>query len=550
MLAYRRAATRIRETGGSVAQLALDGQGEGAPGDRQDDRGEDRRSRRGRRDARAHEAQGAGARRGRRVHAPARARPEDGARGSGQELGDHDARRAEGGGRGGAAARRSPASGAKSEEKILKALAEEPSDRGRAAARCSATALPAVLDASSRSCARIPPRSQVSEAGSVAAPPRDRPRPRHHRDRERSAPALIDGVLASADWVAEVVAQRRHEGDGRHARRPSLRPPRRPARVLRQPAPALHGLEGPQRRAARGRACGAGSRSPSTGSPTSRPGEVVTHRDEEELYEFLGYALHPAGAARERRRARGGARTASCPSSSSSATCAATCTATRPGRRTARTRSRRWRARRTSAATSTSRITDHSHYLRDGRLEAQWRGDRRAQRAAGAVPDPARDRGEHPRGRLARRRRRGARRARLGRRVAAHVASTRRPDRADPRRDGEPARRLHRAPDRPEDRQARPARRSTSSGWSRRALETGTVARDQLPARPARPARRPRAARRRGGRADPDHDATRTRSARSATSSSAIGAGAARLADEGAGPEHALLARRSRSSRK
>ena len=48
-------------------------------------------------------------------------------------------------------------------------------------------------------------------------------------------------------------------------------------------------------------------------------------------------------------------------------------------------------------------------------------GDRGGQRAAGAVPRAARHRGEHPRRRVGRRRRRHARRARLGRRVA-HTA--------------------------------------------------------------------------------------------------------------------------------
>ena len=79
-------------------------QGEGAVRDRQDDRGEDRPDRREGRDRGAHEAEGARARGGRQVHAPARARPEDGA----PDLAGarrHDARRAEGGGRAAAAAR-------------------------------------------------------------------------------------------------------------------------------------------------------------------------------------------------------------------------------------------------------------------------------------------------------------------------------------------------------------------------------------------------------------------------------------------------------------
>ena len=62
----------------------------------------------------------------------------------------------------------------------------------------------------------------------------------------------------------------------------------------------------------------------------------------------------------------------------------------------------------------------------------------------------------------ARRLRRGARDARLGRRVGA-LALRPRPDRARARGDGEPVRRLHRPSHEPEDRQARARRRSTSS---------------------------------------------------------------------------------------
>ena len=62
MLAYRRAAQRIGETGGSIAQLALDGKAQGAPGDRQDDRGEDRPDRRAGRDRGARRSGASGSR--------------------------------------------------------------------------------------------------------------------------------------------------------------------------------------------------------------------------------------------------------------------------------------------------------------------------------------------------------------------------------------------------------------------------------------------------------------------------------------------------------
>ena len=142
-------------------------------------------------------------------------------------------------------------------------------------------------------------------------------------------------------------------------------------------------------------------------------------------------------------------------SSSRWATCAATCTRTRPGRRTGRTRSRRWRAPRRRAATRYLAVTDHSHYLREGRLEAQdeeidalnerlkpfrlLQGVEVNIRADGTLDVAGRD----------------ARRAATGWSRRSTPRFDDEPDRARPRRDGEPARRLHRPPDRAEDQQAR-----------------------------------------------------------------------------------------------
>ena len=168
---------------------------------------------------------------------------------------------------------------------------------------------------------------------------------------------------------------------------PPLRPPRRAAGVLRQPAPALHRLEGPQRRAARGRAAARAldlrvrrhGRRDRRGADVPRRGGALR---------VPRLQLHPARAARERRRARGGARRRAAARSSSSATCAATCTATRPGRRTARRRSRRWRAPRAARGYEYLCLTDHSHYLREGRLEAQWREIEAVNARLEAVPHP------------------------------------------------------------------------------------------------------------------------------------------------------------------
>ena len=227
----------------------------------------------------------------------------------------------------------------------------------------------------------------------------------------------------------------RDEGDGGLERGLPLRPARRAAGVLRQPAPALHRLEGPQRRAARGGAAPRASRSPSTASPRSRRGEVHTFARRGGAVRVPRLPVHPARAARERRRARGGAAAASCRSSSRRGDLRGDlhCAHDLVGGRQEHDRGDGARARR-RAATRTSPITDHSHYLRDGRLERAGEGDRRAERAAEAVPAPARGRGEHPRERHARRRRRDARRARLGGRVDPRRAFDRtRPSASSPR---------------------------------------------------------------------------------------------------------------------
>ena len=99
-------------------------------------------------------------------------------------------------------------------------------------------------------------------------------------------------------------------------------------------------------------------------------GEVHSFENEEDVYAFLGYEWIPPelrenggeleaarnGVAAEARRAR--------------ATSAATCTRTRPGR-TARTRSTRWSARAVEKGYEYYAICDHSHRLRDERLEQQ-----------------------------------------------------------------------------------------------------------------------------------------------------------------------------------
>ena len=233
-----------------------------------------------------------------------------------------------------------------------------------------------------------------------------------------------DPAALTAHFVALPLGRRgggarRHEGDGDLVGRPALRPARRAARVVREPPPALHRLEGPQRRAARGggeaRAFGLRVRRRDgrdrRGLPDARRGGALR---------LPRLRVHPARAARELRRARGGARRRA----------ARARRARRPARRPAHAHrlvgrqghARGDGARRARAsATSTSPSATTSTACARASWQRQRELDRAAERAAGAVPDPARGRGQHPRRRLARHVRRGHGRLRVGDGVAAHV---------------------------------------------------------------------------------------------------------------------------------
>ena len=139
--------------------------------------------------------------------------------------------------------------GAGTEEKIAAALAKPQAAQGprRSLLGTTLPKLRAVVEDAARASGVR--RGLARRLG--AADARDGARPRHHRDRDRSAGARRPLLRAA-------VGRRRRgegidEGDGRLARRLPLRPARRPAGELREPAAALHRLEEPQRRAARGR---------------------------------------------------------------------------------------------------------------------------------------------------------------------------------------------------------------------------------------------------------------------------------------------------------
>ena len=158
--------------------------GEGAAGDRQDDRGEDRAGDRDRRGRGAHQAQVGGAARGRDLHPAAGARAEDGAAALAGAR-DHDGRRPARGGRGAASCARWPASGRSSRSGSWSSSPSRRRPRSRTA-RCSGTRC--------RSCATVeadvaahPAAVQVVDRRLGAALPRDGARPRPDRDRDRRA---------------------------------------------------------------------------------------------------------------------------------------------------------------------------------------------------------------------------------------------------------------------------------------------------------------------------------------------------------------------------
>ncbi|HSF61017.1 MAG TPA: DNA polymerase/3'-5' exonuclease PolX [Gaiellaceae bacterium] len=256
--------------------------------------------------------------------------------------------------------------GARSEDKILRAL-EAGVGAEVEARRLLGTALPAVRRVVAELEAH-PAAIAVSEAGSV------RRRRETVRDLDliatsSDAPALID-AFCSGTWVAEVVAR----GDtkatvvGHDGLRFDLRvvPGECYGNVLQHFTGSKdHNIalrEDAQRR---------GLSISEYGVTTVETGEVVTHASEDELYAYLGYALVPPElregtreipAARERvlpalvelSDLRGEMHSHSSWSTDARNTIEEMTLA-------AKARGHRFLC-----------VTDHSHYLRDGRLEAQW----------------------------------------------------------------------------------------------------------------------------------------------------------------------------------
>ena len=318
--------------------------------------------------------------------------------------------------------------GPTTEAKVLKALADgqgpdEPQPRPP---RQGASRRPR----GGRGAACPPGRDRRLGGGQHAPAPRDVPRPR--RDRDRHRPRRADGAFRRPAVGARGRGARRHEGDRDHQAGPPARSPRRAAGELRRPAAALHRLEGPQRRAAR-----AGAARRALGLRVRRHGR----RDRRGTYlRGRGVALrlprlqlHPARAARERRRARGGA-AGNAPTARR---------ARRPPRRDALpldvVLGRQGDDRGDGPHRGRPRLRvplPHRPLALPprGRLEQQWREIDERQRAGCALPRAAGRRGEHHGARDRGRPGRDAGRARLGRGLAPHLARPRaRPSACSPR---------------------------------------------------------------------------------------------------------------------
>jgi DNA polymerase (family 10) len=364
VIAYRRAATRIRESPSPVAQLALDGKAKELPGIGRTieekvvevvNEGEMAALRRRRERVPVGVVDflrlpGVGPKTAARIWTELGVTTLDGLKAAAE---DNRLRALSG-------------LGARSEEKILQALEAGVGEQAEPR-RLLGTALPAVR----RVVAELeehPSSIAVSEAGSV------RRRRETVRDLDliataTDAPGLI-AAFCEAEWVAEVAARGETKATvlGHDGLRFDLRvvPPECYGNVLQHFTGSKdHNIalrEDAQRR---------GLSISEYGVTLVETGEVVTHATEDELYSYLGYALVPPEL-----RESGGEIAAAregglpelvdvsdlrgemhCHSNWSS-----------DGKNSIEE----------MAATAKSRgytylcLTDHSHYLRDGRLEAQW----------------------------------------------------------------------------------------------------------------------------------------------------------------------------------
>jgi DNA polymerase (family 10) len=365
VIAYRRAATRIRETPAPVAELALDGKAKELPGVGRTiegkvveivEKGEIEALTRRRQRVPAGVVEflrlpGVGPKTAARIWTELGITTLDGLQGAAEE------------GR----LRELSGLGQRSEEKILSALAA--GSRKKAETRgLLGAALPAVRRVVEELLDH-PAAKAVSEAGSV----------RRRRElvadldliaTSTDAPALID-AFCGATWVAEVAAR----GDtkatvvGHDGLRFDLRvvPPECFGNVLQHFTGSKdHNIalrEEAQRR---------GFSISEYGVTEVETGEVVTHESEEQLYRYLGYAFIPPELREnggEVKAARDGALPELVELSDLRGELHCHSTWSSDGNNTIEEMARTAKGRGYKFLC----ITDHSHYLREGRLELQWK---------------------------------------------------------------------------------------------------------------------------------------------------------------------------------
>jgi DNA polymerase (family X) len=363
VLAYRRAAQRVRESGGSIAQLALDGKAKELQGIGKTieekivqivEQGEIEALAKRRKSIPPDVVQfmrlpGLGPKTARRIW---------------QELGVSTLAELK------TAAesqrlRTLTGLGPKVEQNVLEALKEQAKPKG-AVRPLLGKGLPAVL-AVVQALRDHPASNQVSEAGSV------RRRRETFRDLDiiataSDAPALID-AFTSFDWVSEVKAKggtkatvTSHEGFRFDLR---VVPPECYGNLLQHFTGSKdHNV------AMREEAVRRGLSISEYGVAEVESGEVHTFTTEEELYAFLGYAYIPPELrenAGELEAARRGELPALVEEGDLRGDLHAHTTWSADGRSTMAEMAAAAKARGYSYLA----ITDHSHYLRDGRLEAQ-----------------------------------------------------------------------------------------------------------------------------------------------------------------------------------
>jgi DNA polymerase (family 10) len=255
--------------------------------------------------------------------------------------------------------------GPKTEENVLRALAAKPTGPART---LLGRALPALL-AAVEELRTHPAAERVSEAGSA------RRRCETVRDLDiiatASDPAALTEHFTTLDWVAEVVAKGPTKATvlSSDGMRFDLRvvPPDCYGNLLQHfTGSKAHNVAMREEAVKRGRSIS------EYGVQETESGKVFTAETEEELYEYLGYQFIPPELREnhgELEAARAGELPALVEAGDLRGDLHSHSTWSADGKSTIAEMAAAAKARRYSYLA----VTDHSHYLREGRLEAQWK---------------------------------------------------------------------------------------------------------------------------------------------------------------------------------